>query len=309
MKHLIETFLEMYNSENTKRRYKAVLLGFSEFVGGNLLETTVEDVFEYHDKLKKRDGIEPRLGGSRKLSGRTLKNTFEIINSFFNHAVKRGRIKFNPVERADVRLPHIEHNEKRATQIVDFDEVMTVCNGPSRHTKRGIRDRAILACLFGGGLRKSEVIKLNLADVMVNKKGLYLLLRNTKSGKTQTQALPDWASERVTRLLEVRKSEKAEAKDSLVVNYRTHKEYPVNKPMPISTFDEIFYKWRNQAGISSYISPHSARATAISQLLALKIPIRDVQIFARHESVRTTEQYDKRYLGYGKEVAEKLSYN
>lgn len=45
-----------------------------------------------------------------------------------------------------------------------------------------------------------------------------------------------------------------------------------------------------------HYTPHSARATAITKLLADGVPHREVQEFSRHSSVRMVERYDKRVL-------------
>lgn len=313
MDTLIKTFLDTYESENTRRRYKAVLLDFSDFVGGNLLKVDSEDIFDYHDYLKKKPGQKPRGDGDEKYSGRTIRNAFEILNSFYRFTHKRLKTKLNPVDVADIKLPKYHFNEKRPTKAAEFDAVMRFCNAPSRRTKKGIRDRAILACLFGGGLRKSEVIKLKLRDVMINGDDLYLTLRNTKAGKTEHQALPKWTADRVTRLVEVRNTEGAQNSDYLMVNYRRKRnvitsEIPQSGQMPIRTFDRIFHRWRDEVGLDKDISPHSARATGIKRLIALGVPIREVQLFFRHASVMTTEIYDRRYFGTGRKEAEKLSY-
>ena len=47
------------------------------------------------------------------------------------------------------------------------------------------------------------------------------------------------------------------------------------------------------AGIPRHISPHSLRHAAITNALDARVPLRDVQILARHADPRTTQHYDR----------------
>ena len=54
---------------------------------------------------------------------------------------------------------------------------------------------------------------------------------------------------------------------------------------------------------------HSARATAITRLLAEGIPHREVQEFSRHASIQMVELYDKRRIGVDKNPGRGLDYD
>jgi integrase len=62
------------------------------------------------------------------------------------------------------------------------------------------------------------------------------------------------------------------------------------------------------AGAGRYATPHSARATAITKLLADGIPHREVQEFSRHSSIQMVEWYDKRRFSVEQSPAKELSY-
>jgi len=48
-----------------------------------------------------------------------------------------------------------------------------------------------------------------------------------------------------------------------------------------------------KAGITKHISPHSLRHSFITAALDAGVPLRDVQIAARHADPRTTTRYDR----------------
>lgn len=310
---LISQYLARYEVENTIRLYERVLTNWEQFIDTGLVEATPDHVIDYYSHVKTLPGIKPRKSGTTKWAARTIRITLEILGGFYGYLYRRGLIKYNPVLMASLRLPHPTRNEKRPTEALDFDRVMEFCNAPSRFKKPGIRDRAILACLFGGALRRSEVINLTMDDVRLwptktDKPIYYLRLVSTKSGGTQEQALPDWAAERLTRVVEQRKAENAGPTSPLFVHYQADGK-PSETKLNTRTFRKIFSDWREHVGIGEEITPHSARATAITLLLSNGIPIREVQLFARHSSVTTTEHYDKRHHSVENSVASKVVYH
>lgn len=311
MDKTVEIFLDRYECGNTRRRYKTVLNDFYNFTGGDGLKATPDQIFNYYDDICKREGIEPRRDGNILYAARTIRSVMGVLVSYFKHHHRRGTIKTNPILVADIKMPHVRKNEKRPTEALSLDRVMAFCDAPSRFTKEGIRDRAMLACFFGGACRRGEVLNLRMNDVRIleGKARIvyYLRLVQTKSGMPQDQALPDWAAERVTRLVEQRKAEGAKDKSHMFVAYSDDGK-PREKRMCLQTFVKSFHFWRAHCGISRDITPHSARATAITQLLAQNIPIREVQHFARHSSVTTTEVYDKRFFGVENSAALDLRY-
>ena len=270
-----------------------------------------------------REGTKPRRGKDTKLSGRTIRNQYALLCGFYERCKNRGLIARNPFKGADIELPHQRFREKRPTEILPFDKVHELVHAPGRKAKEDIRDSGILACLFGGGIRRGECIALTLDDVRVYtpKKGeiydsgcpkkdsiIYLRLGMTKAGHPAEQALPDWAAQLLQRVVEVRISEGAGANAPLFTNYRKLERVATNEHMAETTFYRIFRQWCEACGLGPHFSPHSARATAISRLIAEGIDIRKVQDYARHASVTTTQDYDKRYFGVENSAALEVKY-
>ena len=81
-----------------------------------------------------------------------------------------------------------------------------------------------------------------------------------------------------------------------------------NRPLSTSGLYSLFTQYCRLAGASKYITPHSARATAITKLLADGIPHRQVQEFSRHSSVQMVEVYDKRRIGVEENPAKDLDF-
>jgi integrase/recombinase XerD len=208
-----------------------------------------------------------------------------------------------------VPVPNPKGGRKRDTEALDFDDVPSVL-GAVEDSPRATRDRAILSVLFGGGLRRGEVAKLLIGDVRKSSAGTsYLLLRSTKDGQDHQQAIPDWAAEAVWALVDERVESGAAEDETLFVTW-TGKggRVQTHRPMSDASVYLIFKRACEAAGLSDAFTPHSARATAITKLLADGTPYREVQEFSRHKSVQMVEWYDKRRFGVDKSPAKGLAF-
>jgi len=58
---------------------------------------------------------------------------------------------------------------------------------------------------------------------------------------------------------------------------------------------------------SRYLSCHSFRATAITDLLTQGVPLEDVQYLAGHSDPRTTRLYDRRQKQVTRNIVERIS--
>ena len=120
-----------------------------------------------------------------------------------------------------------------------------------------------------------------------------LQLRHTKNKETPKQVVLDWAKPRILDHLEQRRREGAGDLDPYLVRYDKYNK-PINEPLRVGTARYQFKRFCVEAGINGRVSPHFARATAITHLLATKkLTHRQVQQFSRHKSVAMVEIYDK----------------
>lgn len=67
-----------------------------------------------------------------------------------------------------------------------------------------------------------------------------------------------------------------------------------NQKLSNTALGYVFKKWCRQINMTKRITPHSARASYISSLLAAGIDVYDVAKAVNHASVNTTCRYDKR---------------
>lgn len=154
----------------------------------------------------------------------------------------------------------------------------------------GVRDAAILCVLYGGGLRRSEIIGLDVADYEVQNGAL--TVRRGKGSKARITYLPSGGQTRVVRWLDLR-AQKGLPLDGPMFHpiHRSGKIFPTG--MTDQAILALLQRRALEAGIRAF-SPHDLRRTFISDLLDAGADIATVQKLAGHSNVQTTARYDRR---------------
>ena len=148
-----------------------------------------------------------------------------------------------------------------------------------RAQRPGVTDHA-LACLLGLlGLRVSEACNINIEDLGLERghRTLYII---GKGNKPALIPLPSRAARAVDQAANGRL-------DGPLLLSRT------GRRLDRFGATRIVRRLAKRAGISKRISPHSLRHSFITAALDAGVPLRDVQIAARHADPRTTTRYDR----------------
>lgn len=172
----------------------------------------------------------------------------------------------------------------RALTEKEIADLMQVCFDDP--TPAGFRDAALIAILRGSGLRRSEVVSLNLSDF--NPKSGALKVWGAKGGKDRTVYLPDGAIPVVEDWLGVRGG----AAGSLLCHINKAGCVVLRRLTPQAVLF-ILQKRGEQALVADF-SAHDFRRTFISELLDSGADISTVQRLAGHASPELTARYDRR---------------
>jgi len=337
----IAAFLSL-KAPNTELTYAGILREYCEFLGAPYLSNSAADrilkaqdlhAIAFKAVLEKRPGETPRVATSNShvrdvsakrakrekrtgleatQSNATIAKKFAVLRRIYRMLIGAGLgVAKNPFDSDTVPPPPKDSGRKRPTKMLDFALVKKVIAHSDETNPKGLRDKAIMCALFGGALRRSEVIGLRVGDIQKTPSGTtFLYLRATKAKRDAQQALPKWAADVLVRLVGQRASEGAAAGDRLFVSYTGRGgKIATNSPISPSGIYSLFQRCCAAAGAGPHLSPHSARATAITRLLAEGIPHREVQEFSRHASIQMVELYDKRRIGVDNNPGRKLDYD
>ena len=185
-----------------------------------------------------------------------------------------------------VDLKGIRYQTLPRGRALSSGEIKALFEACADGTKAGVRDAALLAVLYAGGLRRSESVGLDLSHYQPEDGAL--TVRQGKGRKDRIvyasngskDALEDWISLR---------GREAGAMFC-----------PVNKGdriIPRRMTDQavlgIVRKRGEEAGVASF-SPHDLRRSHITDLLEKGADISTVQRLAGHSNISTTVRYDLR---------------
>jgi integrase/recombinase XerD len=204
------------------------------------------------------------LTKEKKVSTSTYVLMVCALRFFYTHTLHR--------KVAIERIP-FPRRERKLPLILSRDEVKALLEAP-----HDLRHRAMMAILYGSGLRVSEVARLKVADIDSARNVLWV--RSGKGRRDRQALLPPKLREllrcywRSWRPMEW-----------LFPGSRT------GQPISVKT---IFMACRNaarSAGIAKPVHPHLLRHAFATHLLEAGINLRTIQILLGHANLETTARY------------------
>ncbi len=187
-------------------------------------------------------------------------------------------IEIKPVKGE--KLPSGRHIKRRELQ-----KLFNVCAKDERTAGR--RDAAIIAVLYGGGLRRSEVVKLDRSDY--DRDTGELQIRGGKGRRDRTAYASNGTVDALAEWLEVRGDEPGPLFWPSAGRGRPH----MNGRMTGQAVMLLLRKRAAEAKIAP-LTPHDFRRTFIGDLLDDGADMSTVKDLAGHANVNTTARYDRR---------------
>jgi integrase/recombinase XerD len=278
--HLLLDFLaylefERGLSRNTLEAYRSDLLQFGRFLEArevSALEADANDVADFLESLARGDD------GRAPASAATIHRKSACLRSFYRHLRRDGLRDSDPTAtlsppRRARKLPHV----------LTRGEIERLLEQPRGTEPAALRDRALLELLYACGLRASEAIGLDLADVDLEEGVLRAHGKGSKErvvpiGQAALRALRIYLERGRPRLV----GERPES--HLFVNFR-------GGSLTRQGLYKIVRRHALSAGLADRMSPHTLRHTFATHLLAGGCDLRSVQEMLGHADVSTTQLY------------------
>lgn len=170
----------------------------------------------------------------------------------------------------------------RAVAAGELSALLNVCGQDAA----GIRDAAVIAVLYAGGLRRAELVGLDMADYEQSDGGGVLTVRRGKGNKQRTVPMAGGAVLALGDWLAVRGDDPGPLFTGLGNRNRGGR-------LTTQAVYSMLRERTRAAGVPA-LSPHDMRRTFVSDLLDAGADIATVQRLAGHSSVETTARYDRR---------------
>lgn len=289
---LDEEFFENFTSAHTRRSYLNDINQFLCWITDYFKIEDYQNIERIH-VIKYRNYLSEFGGHNQNPSTpKTINRKLASLSVFFKYLVEKNQLKANPV--SSVRRPRSE--VKSPTNALTKDQVLELFALMGQNKNSKYLHVALFVTFFTTGLRKSEVINLKFKDYQTQGDNKVLHYR-AKGGKLGKKVLNPLATKAIEEYIQwMNENERETGDNDWLFQPTRNPSNPefLNKPLHPSTINELLDSYAKKAGIGVKITPHSARATFIGELLEIGVDIYTIAIEVGHASVKTTGEYDKR---------------
>ena len=219
----------------------------------------------------------------------SIKRNLISIRGLYNYLYTNDFIKNNPT--AKVKIP--KQNQK-AIVLMDSDESASLLNAAKYgdgltdrrkifHEINGLRDTTILSVLLGTGIRVSELVGLNIADVSLKNNSMKVI---RKGNKEDIVYYSDELTEILKDYMEYRKHLKPLERHEDALFLSSHR-----KRIGVRTIELMVKKYSMESGIIKHTTPHTLRRTYGTRLYESSSDLYLVAETLGHSSVETTKKH------------------
>jgi len=276
----IELVTDSLTSEHSKRAYRRALVDFYAWLqrSGNppIVKATVQ---RYKQTLTGSPAsINLKMSAIRKLVAEAADN------GYIDEAVANG-VK---------RISGVSSHGVRSGNWLTKQQAQELLNAPNVLTLKGLRDRAILAVMIGGGLRRSEVAKLTFAHIQQRDSRWVIVDLMGKGNHVRSVPIPSWVKLAIDEWSSVGNI------SSGFVFQSIHKGgYLTHESITPQAVRDIVKQYALEIGMSELAS-HDLRRSFAKLAHKGGSGLDQIQLSLGHLSIKTTE----RYLGVAQNITD-----
>jgi site-specific recombinase XerD len=164
-------------------------------------------------------------------------------------------------------------------------QAQSLLNAPDITTIRGLRDRAILAVLFGCGLRRSEVAALTFGHVQQRDGRWCIVDLVGKHARVRTVPMPNWVKVAIDAW-----TIPAALSEGHIFRAVIRGDRICGERLGEKVVWQMLRQYAAEVGVPG-IAPHDARRTCARLCRAAGGELEQIQMLLGHASVQTTERY------------------
>ena len=209
---------------------------------------------------------------------RSISRLLATLRRFFRYLLRENKIKEDPTLK--IQTPKIP---KSLPKSLSEDEVEGLLEAPDIKTDVGMRDRSMLELLYACGLRVSELVGIQLTEVIL----IDGVIRVTgKGSKTRLVPMGEEAVDWIKKYL-------AESRQNILNKQTSKFLFVTNRggEMTRQAFWYLIKKYALMANIDKPMSPHILRHAFATHLINHGADLRVVQMLLGHSDISTTQIY------------------
>jgi integrase/recombinase XerD len=267
--------LERGLSRNTLEAYRSDLEQYAEYLSSRSLDPLTITPVELAGFVSSlAEGGEGRRG----VAPATLQRKIACLRSFYRHLRREQLMEHDPA--SELRAPR---SRAKLPEVLSRDEVSRLLAQPRGTAPTALRDRALLETMYACGLRASEAIGLELAELdldagILRARGKGSKERLVPIGRKAVESLRVYLQKGRPRLVGIRDER------HVFVNHR-------GVGLSRQGLYKIVQRHAAAAGLAHRMSPHTLRHTFATHLLAGGCDLRSLQEMLGHADIATTQIY------------------
>ena len=229
----------------------------------------------------------------RKLSDKTINRKIASVKSFYKFLLKTNTISVNPA----AQIPGVKTRKKIPVPFSQNEMTQLFDAGLFDDTYEGVRDKMIILLFYTTGIRRSELINIQLHDIDFSKKELKVL---GKRNKQRIIPLLYNVIQELQAYLKVRNElvDKIAAENYLFLTTKGKKMYEM-------LVYRIINSYISRVSVKHKKSPHMLRHTFATHLLNNGADLNSIKELLGHSSLAATQVYTHSSIQQLKEIYKK----
>lgn len=222
----------------------------------------------------------------KPMSARAVANVSSCVRKFFTFLASEDLVPENPATQLEQpRCPR-----RAVGDVLSVAEVTRLLAAAAERatSAAGVRDRAMVEVLYATGLRRAELLGLDLGDVERDEREL--VVHSGKGGKGRRVPLTRTAFLLLTEYLDVARpglcSAHADSASAVFLSV-------TGRRLDAMTLGRTLRDVARAAGVERRVTPHTLRRTFATHLLQGGASLRAIQLLLGHSELSTTAFYLK----------------
>jgi len=180
--------------------------------------------------------------------------------------------------------PERPEGPTRPPEIFTPEEAVKVLEAADPRTSLGLRDRAVLELLYSTGMRKGELVALDVADFSFKRHELEI--RTSKNKRGRVVPVGEFARHFTEAYIKiVRPWIASELEKALFVSHHS------GHRLAVRTVAQVVARALARSGVAKKVTPHGFRHSMATHMLRNRADLRYIQAILGHSRITSTELY------------------
>jgi len=222
------------------------------------------------------------------LNARSQARILSGLKAFYKYMLMEDMLEVTPTELLEA--PKIG---RKLPEVLSFEEINNLINAIDLSKDEGERNKAMLETLYSCGLRVSELVGLQVSNLLLDEGFIRVV---GKGDKERIVPIGSVAIKHINTYIKHKRNHqkniKKESEDILFLNRRGNQ---LTRVMVFTIIKQLAEK----VNLQKAVSPHTFRHSFATHLIEGGADLRAIQEMLGHESITTTEIYthlDREYL-------------